>query len=173
MAASKTKGSTKQTPSKPDKSNAEAARDNAKQAVAKGDLPERENYTAKQVATRCGTDAKTMRKFFRSSSSTVEPVGQGGRYEFDADDLPTIKEEFERWIKGSKAGPAAGKGPKSQGKAKKTAAAPAVVIEEDDDEDVDSLFEEDGPADEELDDEGADEDTDDDLEELDFDDENE
>ena len=58
---------------------------------------ERETYTAKQVATRIGTDAKTLRKFFRSPASTVEPVGQGGRYEFDKEDLPKIKAEFDKW----------------------------------------------------------------------------
>lgn len=71
----------------------------AQKAVTNGDLKDRETYTAKQVATRCGTDSKTMRKFFRSSASTVEPVGQGGRYEFAATDLPKIKREFDAWRK--------------------------------------------------------------------------
>lgn len=71
----------------------------AKKALTNGELKERETYTAKQVAARCGTDSKTMRKFFRSSASTVEPVGQGGRYEFDAADLPKIKSEFATWRK--------------------------------------------------------------------------
>lgn len=71
----------------------------AQKAIANGDLKERETYTAKQVAARCGTDSKTMRKFFRSSHSTVEPVGQGGRYEFDAKDFPKIKREFDAWRK--------------------------------------------------------------------------
>jgi hypothetical protein len=78
-------------------SNAAREREVAKKAVANGDLKERDTYTAKQVATRCGTDAKTMRKFFRSSHSTVEPVGQGGRYEFDARDFPKIQKEFNAW----------------------------------------------------------------------------
>lgn len=78
-------------------SNAAAERAAAKQALANGDLKDRDTYTAKQVATRLGTDAKTMRKFFRSAHSTVEPVGQGGRYEFDARDLPKIKKEFNTW----------------------------------------------------------------------------
>lgn len=82
-------------------SRAEEERRKAQQALANGDLQERETYTAKQVAARCGTDSKTMRKFFRSSHSTVEPVGQGGRYEFDAKDLPQIKQEFDTWRKRS------------------------------------------------------------------------
>lgn len=80
-------------------SNAAAERAAAKKALTNGDLKDRETYTAKQVATRCGTDSKTMRKFFRSSASTVEPVGQGGRYEFAASDLPKIKREFDAWRK--------------------------------------------------------------------------
>lgn len=75
----------------------------AQEAAKSGSLAERDTYTAKQVATRLGTDAKTMRKFFRSQHSTVEPVGQGGRYEFDAGDMPQIKAEFTAWQKKSKA----------------------------------------------------------------------
>jgi hypothetical protein len=84
-------------------SNAAAERAAAKKALANGDFKDREEYTAKQVAMRCGTDAKTMRKFFRSSHSTVEPVGQGGRYVFDSRDLPKIKREFESWRKRAEA----------------------------------------------------------------------
>lgn len=74
----------------------------AKKQLETGELKERETYTAKQVATRCGTDSKTMRKFFRSNHSTVEPVGQGGRYEFDSRDFPKIKREFDAWQKKAK-----------------------------------------------------------------------
>lgn len=56
-----------------------------------------DTLTAKQVATRLGTDAKNLRKFFRSKASTVEPVGQGGRYEFNASDFGKIKAEFDAW----------------------------------------------------------------------------
>ena len=83
-------------------SNAAAEREAAQRAMKNG-LQERESYTAKQVAIRCGTDSKTMRKFFRSSHSTVEPVGQGGRYEFDAKDLPKIRKEFNAWTKRAQA----------------------------------------------------------------------
>lgn len=78
-------------------SKAAAERAAAQKQLEAGDLKDRETYTAKQVATRLGTDAKTMRKFFRSKNSTVEPVGQGGRYEFAAKDLPLIKREFDAW----------------------------------------------------------------------------
>lgn len=68
-------------------------------AIDKIDPPEPtgETLTAKQVATRIGTDAKTLRKFFRSANSTVEAVGQGGRYEFAKDDLEKIRSEFTNW----------------------------------------------------------------------------
>lgn len=81
-----------------DISNAAKEREDAQRALKNGELKDRETYTAKQVAYRCGTDAKTMRKFFRSKYSTVEPVGQGGRYEFDSGDMPLIKKEFADWL---------------------------------------------------------------------------
>lgn len=84
-------------------SKAAQEREAAKKMIAAGELKDREIYTAKQVATRLGTDAKTLRKFFRSNHSTVEPVGQGGRYEFDAADMPQIKKEFVSWQKKSAA----------------------------------------------------------------------
>jgi hypothetical protein len=80
-------------------SNAAAEREAAQKALQNGDFKDRDIYTAKQIAGRCGTDAKTMRKFFRSPHSTVEPVGQGGRYEFDSRDFPKIKREFDAWRK--------------------------------------------------------------------------
>lgn len=113
------------------------------------DLPERETYTAKQVATRIGTDAKTLRKFFRSSASTVEPVGQGGRYEFAAEDMKKIRDEFTKWNNNKT--PRGQKGLPKVGKKGRQAPAAAEVIEEDD-----SVLE--------LDDE---EPTDDELEEID------
>jgi len=60
-------------------------------------MPEQSTFSAKQVATRIGTDAKTLRKFLRSPSSPYEAVGQGSRYEFPQDDLKKIKKAFDRW----------------------------------------------------------------------------
>lgn len=57
-------------------------------------------YSAKQVATRIGTDAKTLRKFFRSPASSFDAVGQGGRYEFPASQLPEIQRAFNSWLGG-------------------------------------------------------------------------
>jgi hypothetical protein len=62
-----------------------------------------ETFSAKQVAVRIGTDAKTLRKFLRSSASPYEAVGQGGRYEFPKGDLAKIKKHFLQWQQGKRA----------------------------------------------------------------------
>ncbi len=54
-------------------------------------------YSAKQVATRIGTDAKQLRKFLRDPNSGYKAVGQGGRYDFPEDDLPKIQVAFTTW----------------------------------------------------------------------------
>lgn len=77
-----------------------------------------ETLAAKQVATILGTEAKTLRQFLRSSASTFEAVGSGGRYEFTKGDVDNIKKEFDAWrsahaARGSKRGPSAGKGTKA------------------------------------------------------------
>jgi hypothetical protein len=56
-----------------------------------------ETFSAKQVARRIGTDAKTFRKWLRSSSSPYPAVGQGKRYEFPVKELPEIRLRFEVW----------------------------------------------------------------------------
>lgn len=71
--------------------------DTPAEAPAAPPEPSGDTLTAKQVATRIGTDAKTLRKFFRSPASTVEAVGQGGRYEFAKEDLEQIRAEFTKW----------------------------------------------------------------------------
>lgn len=58
---------------------------------------EERTYSAKQVATRIGTDAKQLRKFFRDDKSGYTPVGQGGRYDFPESEIPKIKEAFDAW----------------------------------------------------------------------------
>ena len=54
-------------------------------------------YSAKQVATRIGTDAKQLRKFFRDPNSGYTPVGQGGRYDFPEAEILKIKTAFDAW----------------------------------------------------------------------------
>jgi hypothetical protein len=53
--------------------------------------------SAKQVASRIGTDAKTFRKYLRSPKSPFEPVGQGGRYDFEQGDLDELGSLFWKW----------------------------------------------------------------------------
>lgn len=63
-------------------------------------MAEEKTFSAKQVATRIGTEAKILRKFFRDDNSGYKAVGQGGRYEFPESDLPAIKKAFDEWNKG-------------------------------------------------------------------------
>lgn len=64
---------------------------------AKAKSGDSDTLAAKQVATELGVEAKVLRQFLRSSASTFEAVGSGGRYEFTQGDLPKIKEEFQTW----------------------------------------------------------------------------
>lgn len=97
---------------------------------------------AKEVATQLGTDAKTLRQFFRSGKGSFQAVGAGGRYEFSEADLPKIKSEFESW-KANKPGrgKAAGTGTTSSSKKRgKAAPKPEDTIEEIEEvEDLDDL----------------------------------
>lgn len=54
-------------------------------------------FTAKQLARKLNTDPKTLRKFLRSKESPIEAVGQGGRYEFDAEAAKLIAAGFKDW----------------------------------------------------------------------------
>lgn len=60
-------------------------------------MAEEKTFSAKQVATRIGTDARQLRKFFRDSESGYDAVGQGGRYDFPESQLPEIKAKFDAW----------------------------------------------------------------------------
>lgn len=67
------------------------------------DMPTDEKLSAKEVARELGTDARTLRKFFRSGNSPVDPVGQGGRYEIDSKAVKKVKKAFDNWGGGTKA----------------------------------------------------------------------
>lgn len=68
---------------------------------------------AKEVATAIGTDAKSLRQFFRSGKSThFTAVGAGGRYEFKESDVEAIGKEFEAYKAGK---PGRGRGASSEG----------------------------------------------------------
>jgi hypothetical protein len=55
-----------------------------------------------KVAANLGTDARTLRKFLRSSASPLEAVGQGARYAITEADLPELREKFEAWRSGKR-----------------------------------------------------------------------
>lgn len=95
---------------------------------------------AKQVATLLGTEAKTLRQFFRSAASTTEAVGSGGRYEFNESDLPKITEEFTAWKAGHGARGNKRTGEGTTKKSRKAADAP--VIEEVEELEIEDLEEE-------------------------------
>lgn len=74
-----------------------AAQERFKAQQAAKTLPEKENYSAKQAAMRLATDARTFRKFLRSSHCSFEAVGQGKRYEFTHEQLMLLRDEFIEW----------------------------------------------------------------------------
>lgn len=101
-------------------------------------------YGAKQIATRIGTDAKTFRKFLRSSASPVTSVGQGKRYDFPESDIPKLAQAFKKWQSKT-----AGKLPKIKDSAVHRGPnhQPSRVVEEDDVLELD-----DEPSEEDLED---------------------
>lgn len=132
----------------PKKARASKAKDLKKTEPKKASPPEPsgDTLTAKQVATRIGTDSKTLRKFFRSDKSTVEAVGQGGRYEFAKEDLAKIEQEFKAWNTTRPTRAAAGE------KADKPSEPKRRQVEELDDDELELDDEADGPSTDELED---------------------
>lgn len=115
-----------------------------------------EKLSAKEVARELGTDARTLRKFFRSGQSPIDPVGQGGRYGIDRKQLKKVRKAFDAWAGGKKQKP-----PKTKDKAVPEDFTPEEIDgieaeikrhhEPDEVDDID-LSDLDGPTDEELDD---------------------
>lgn len=58
-------------------------------------------FTAKEMAVLCGTDAKTFRRFVRSQAANDQPIinacGQGNRYTFDAETARRLRDAFASW----------------------------------------------------------------------------
>lgn len=63
-----------------------------------------EKFSAKEAAIQLGTDARTLRKFIRSSDD-FDAVGQGNRYEFTSKEIKALKKKFDAW-NGKKSKPA-------------------------------------------------------------------
>lgn len=116
--------------------------------------PEGKTYGAKQIATRIGTNAKTFRKFLRSSASPVTSVGQGKRYDFHESDIPKLAQAFKKWQD-----KAAGKLPKTNDSAAHRGPdrQPSRIVEEDDVLELDEEPSEEDLEDLELELEGDDE----------------
>lgn len=55
-----------------------------------------EKFSAKEAAIQLGTDARTLRKFIRSSDD-FDAVGQGNRYEFTSKEIKAMKKKFDAW----------------------------------------------------------------------------
>lgn len=56
-----------------------------------------ETVTTKAAAEACETTPRLLRQFLRASKD-YEAVGSGGRYAFEAGDLPTLKTRFVAWV---------------------------------------------------------------------------
>lgn len=56
-----------------------------------------QTLTTAEVAEELGTDQKRLRKFLRSNSSPIEPVGQGNRYSITRGQMKTLKKAFDAW----------------------------------------------------------------------------
>lgn len=110
---------------------------------------------AKEVAAALGTEAKTLRQFFRSDKSTITPAGAGGRYEFKESDIEAIKAEFEGW-KANKPGRGRQAGSTSSGSKRTRGSKPPAAVDTLDEveeiEDLDDLDDEIDDEDLELDD---------------------
>lgn len=112
-------------------------------------------FSAKDLASECGTDAKNVRKFlrdfYRSNERADDLPGQGGRYTFTKSEVNALVKAYKEWATGKAAKKAASaeKQSQSSGTSKK-----GQEIEDLTDEDVEEF---------EIDDETA---SDEELEEL-------
>lgn len=54
------------------------------------------------AASAINTQPRILRQFLRSPVSSFRSVGSGARYDFTADEIPTLKVEFDKWSKDGK-----------------------------------------------------------------------
>lgn len=68
-------------------------------------------FSAKDLATECGTDAKSVRKFlrefYRSNERADDLPGQGGRYTFTKKEINSLVKAYKEWATGKAAKKAA------------------------------------------------------------------
>lgn len=100
-----------------DDDDLEEIEDEVEVASSEGDAGA-EFLTAKQAASKLGTDGRTLRKFLRKKHGTI---GQGKRWAISEGEFELLKIEFAAWAKGSGT-------PKGE-KAKAKKASPAEDIE--------------------------------------------
>jgi hypothetical protein len=55
--------------------------------------------SAKEVAVKLDTDARTLRKFLRSDAKEngTETPGKGGRYQIEAKKVASLRKRFQVW----------------------------------------------------------------------------
>lgn len=82
-----------------------------------------ETVTTKAAAEACETTPRLLRQFLRASKDYTA-VGSGGRYAFEADDLPTLKTRFNVWVAEREAA-AKARAEQAAAEAAKVAATPA------------------------------------------------
>lgn len=116
------------------------------------------SLSAKEVAIKLDTDARTLRKFLREVTDPDDQPGQGGRWIFEAKQVKGLKKQFDEW-RSSQATP------KKKGKKAKSTAAVEIDDEELEEVELDDDEIED-PDDEDLEELEDDDDEDDDIEEL-------
>lgn len=60
-------------------------------------MAEAKTMTTKEVAEELETDSRTLRKFLRSKTSPITPVGQGNRYSIQRGQIKVLKKAFLVW----------------------------------------------------------------------------
>lgn len=57
-----------------------------------------EKLSAKEIAIEWDSNARLVRKFFRSDASGVDSVGQGNRYAFTPAEVKRLAKKFAAWV---------------------------------------------------------------------------
>jgi hypothetical protein len=96
-------------------------------------------FTAKDLASECGTDGRTIRKFLRGHLPAEEQPGQGGRYAFTKGEVTKIKKAFLSSSKTTDESTTTK--PKSK-KAKKDKVPDLTFMPDDDEDEVEDIDEE-------------------------------
>lgn len=57
--------------------------------------------SAKELAIKLGTDARTVRKFLRETTPKEDQPGQGGRWNIEPKQVKKLQTRFDDWVKPS------------------------------------------------------------------------